>query len=93
MSTYKPAKGQPGSRADKLTDNERRFLTALATYRTAIGVTPGGMIAAGKLPADSSPQGLHQTAASLVHKGLVERNPTVRITHYLITTAGREALR
>jgi hypothetical protein len=76
----------------KTTGNERRLLAAYNQPGQYVR-TPGNLVAAGKLPAGSSLEGLHQTAASLVRKGLLERRVLGRRVHYEITPAGREAAR
>jgi hypothetical protein len=76
-----------------LTANERRLLTAYNEPGPGIYArSPSHLVGAGKLPLDSSIQGLHQTAASLVRKGCLERSVRSRITHYQITEKGRAAL-
>lgn len=92
---------QPGSRPDRLTANERRFLEGLTVRHPwrhggwwpvpdLIGyATQGGRFAG------MSPQGLHQTAASLVRKGLAEktrREGSRAPVEYRITDAGRVRL-
>lgn len=98
--TYTPGKGQPGSRPDKITPNEQRLLEGLLVRhpwqgrwwapKDLIGfATQGGRFSG------CSRQGLHQTAASLVRKGLAEkmkREGTRSPVEYAITTAGRTAI-
>ena len=95
--TYQPAPGQPGSRPDKLTANERRMLEGLTVRHPSRGRwwTPGNLIsyaAQGGRFAGCSPQGLHQTGASLVRKGLAEkikREGARSPVEYAITPRGR----
>jgi len=54
--------------------------------------TPAGLIGGGHIRLDSSLQGLHQTAASLRRKKMIERKVIRGIVHYQITDAGLAAL-
>lgn len=98
--TYQPAPGQPGSRKDRITANERRMLEGLMIQHPWRGRwwSPLHLISFaaqdGRFTA-CSPQGLHQTGASLVRKGLTEkmrREGARSPVEYAITSPGRAAI-
>jgi hypothetical protein len=74
------------------TPNEWRFLMALPRGGGLAWVTPGRLVAEGKLPAGSPLSGLHRTAASLVRKGLLEKVTGRHPAGYRLTPAGRTAV-
>jgi hypothetical protein len=74
------------------TPNEWKFLMALPRGGGLAWATPGSLMAGGKLPSDSSPQGLHQTGSSLVRKGLAEKDTGRHPVGYRLTPAGRTAV-
>jgi hypothetical protein len=98
--TTGPRRGQPGTRRDRLTENEHRFLTGLTVRHLWRGGwwAPKDMISfatQNQRFAGRTPQGLHQTAASLVRKGFAEkikREGARSPVEYRITSAGRAAL-
>lgn len=98
--TAVPRRGQPGTRPDKITKNERRMLEGLMVRHPWRGRwwSPRNLISfaaqAGRF-AECSPQGLHQTGASLIRKGLAEktrREGARSPVEYAITPEGRAAL-
>jgi len=88
------------ARTDEITPNERRMLEGLTVRHPARGRwwTPGNLIsyaAQGGRFTPCSPQGLHQTGASLVRKGFAEkirREGARSPVEYAITPLGRTAL-
>lgn len=98
--TAQPGRGQPGSRRDRITPNKRRLLEGLCVQHPHDGArwAPGDLISFAVQDGrfrDASVQGLHQTAASLVRKGLATRHKygSRGRVRYQITDAGRAALR
>jgi len=99
--TYQPAPGQPGSRPDRITANERRLLEGLTVRHPWRGGwwTPKDMISFARQDgrfAGCSRQGLHQTAASLIRKGMAEkirREGSRGRVEYRITARGRARIR
>lgn len=84
-------KGQPGTRTDRVTKNERNVLTVL---KTGTWMRPVQMISRNRdLFGDHTPQGLHMTCASLVRKGWLERYPGPLGVSYHITPAGYDKIR
>lgn len=99
--SYEPGRGQPGTRKDRITPNERRLLEGLTVRHPWRGAwwAPKDMIGfatQGGRFTGCSREGIHQTAASLIRKGFAEktrqegsRSPV----EYRITNLGRKALR
>jgi hypothetical protein len=80
----------PGTRKDIIREKELALMLALSGTSTR---TPGNLVAEGKLPEDSSLPGIHQTAASLVRKGYLNRETIGGKVHYSLTREGRSQLR
>jgi hypothetical protein len=82
-----------------LTDKERRFLRAMAAARETRQLLAGGsdwdspdsLIKGGYLPQAAPVAGLHQTAGSLVRKGMLDKSTRSGLVHYQLTTAGAAA--
>src|SRR5882672_309687 len=73
----------PGKQGVKLTGRERDVLKAIAKGPAHWIVFIHGT------GSDHTPQGCHQTAASLVRKGMATRQMTGRYVSYTITPAGK----
>lgn len=82
-------------RTDKVSGKERQLLKALYAARGLASVTALDIISAHPVTfAGRSPQGIHQTAASLVRKGMAERDlDSYGYTRYRISGAGEAVLR
>lgn len=86
------------ARTDKITRYERQLLAALYAARGLAIMTPADILSAYPVTFEGrSPQGIHQTAASLVRKGMAEKIHDEfnggHVVGYRIRPAGAEALR
>jgi hypothetical protein len=89
--------GSPVRATRPPTPNERRFLTGLLQPNPALPSRPGWWTVPELLHCqpdrfgDRTPQGLHETGASCVRKGLARKNHG-RPVMYQLADAGRAAL-
>lgn len=77
-------------RTDVITAKERQLLKCFYTARGLFSMSAPEVLSAHPVTFEGrSPQGIHQTAASLVRKGLLVRAPTDNLVmRYRITDAG-----
>jgi DNA-binding MarR family transcriptional regulator len=73
----------------RITTNETAVLRALADGQLH---TVPELLALGRLPANRSPQGIHESAASLARKGLVEKSRDHGRVLLKLTPAGRDLI-
>jgi hypothetical protein len=88
--------GTPAVPAEQLSERESAALRIICRATDGQGLMATGPNLAGIMKAefalDTSPQGAHQTAASLVRKGLAQRAGTTKLRWYKMTQTGRSAL-
>jgi DNA-binding MarR family transcriptional regulator len=73
----------------KITTNERAVLEALADGDSH---SVPDLLDLGRVPANRSPQGIHESAASLARKGYVEKTRDHQRVFLRITSSGHERL-
>lgn len=73
----------------KITTNERAVLEALADGDSR---SVPDLLDLGRLPRNRSPQGIHESAASLARKGYVQKTRDHQRVFLRITPTGRERL-
>jgi hypothetical protein len=84
--------------AAKLSERESAVLVLIGYFGSTRGDRATGPDIARMMNADpartwnASAAGAHRTAASLVRKGLIRREGTIKLRWYTITQAGRKAL-